>query len=89
MTHSTSPAAQLAALPEPVQAELWKVVRSLAGMTPDEKATALAGLTGTAEAFLVLAVGSEKHRPALELFASMGELTQQMHLQTNETKEAV
>ncbi len=56
----TTPTEYLYALPEPVQAELVRLVRASAGLSQDEKADVLAAFVGVAEAFLV-------HRPHTRL----------------------
>jgi hypothetical protein len=85
-----TPGEQLASLPETVQAELWKVVRTAAGMDTAEKTDALSGLTGVAEAYLAYAAlrGADS-TPVLEFTASLGELLQALHHQANPHKEAV
>ena len=47
-----TPADQLAALPEPVQAELWAIARAAIGMDRDETEAFLTALVGVAEAFI-------------------------------------
>ena len=51
-----TPAQQLAALPAPIQEQLWALVRAGAGLSQDERADVLAAFVGVAEAYL-------DHRP--------------------------
>ena len=48
------PSQQLAALPAPIQEQLWRLVRAGAGLSQEERTDSLAALVGVAEAFLAL-----------------------------------
>lgn len=83
-----TPADKLAALPEPIQAELWDIVRSVAGMSQEERADVMAALTGTAEAMCI-------HRPLTRagvtaLINAVGQvITQVDHAAFPRTEEVV
>ena len=57
MRDPKTPVEQLAALPSPVQRELWRLVRAGAGLSQDERADVLVALVGVCEAFIT-------HRPS-------------------------
>lgn len=61
-----------AALPEPVQAELVRIVRAAADMSREEKVTAMSAIEGACQAFLEH--GGSRHMPAIVLLASAGEV---------------
>lgn len=65
MTTEQTPAQQIAALPEHVQAELWGLTRTVMGTTRDEREGALLAFNGVAGAFL--RAGIAEGDPAADL----------------------
>lgn len=87
MASEITAADQLAALPAPIQAELWGLVRAAAGLSQDERADLMAALTGTAEAMF-------EHRPLTRvgvtaMFNAVGQVVTQVdHAAFPRTQEA-
>ena len=71
-----TPAEQLAALPEPMQAELWNLARIAIGMSDDEKHAAVVAVTEMTERFLhpVLGAGSAVNMPTVALLDTAGQV---------------
>jgi hypothetical protein len=76
-----SPADQLAALPEPVQAELWRIARLAIGMSPEEKgaAAAITATVGLHFAVRPLADDNELFIPAAEMVSACGLIVRLVH----------
>jgi len=66
-----TPAEQLSALPEPVQAEVWAAPRLIIGLSSEEKLRSLDALVGMCAALTTF--GDDSDRAAAEAFIAFGQ----------------
>lgn len=70
-----TPAEQLAALPEPVQAEVWRLTRTVMATSRDERENALLALNGITDAFIRAGIAEgapAADLPIIRLLAALG-----------------
>lgn len=76
-----TPTDQLARLPEPIQAELWRIVRLAAGMSDREKSQASATI-----AFMAMRVAvfceDDDQIPGMEMVSALGVLLHKLNAAT-------
>lgn len=72
-----TPAEQLGRLPEPIQEQLWALVREVAGFSQEERHEALAGLEQVGAVFVALP--SPARVLLLQMFAPLGDVIAEIY----------
>lgn len=86
MTTTTTPAAYLYALPEPIQERLVEIARSVIGLSQTEKEHAHAMLSGYV--LTIAALGSPEEAQAGRMVADLDGLLRAAYNQVEDAKEA-